>query len=311
VLLDGPGRVGPEPDGGTAHHRGRHHEDVVHLQAGHGDALDDRGAVQVHHHDLGPVVVVLAVGVAADQRPAAGEREAPGEAVDRHPPHQLAVGVEDREAAGARLAHEPLVAATAGGVGVGQAGEHVPPGPQVVDEAGGLALVDLPALVALPAAEGADVEGAVHHHQRVDVPGIRGLGAPPHQAGLVGPRIDAPDGVVPAGADVRRALEPHHVVGVPDGVEAPVGPHAAGVVGQQLTGRGLLARRPQQPPQPPAAQRQARAGQVVEGDRHRAGGVVEPASPLAEPADQHVGVPERAAPGVVRARHHSMPCSRA
>ena len=104
---------------------------------------------------------------------------------------------------------------------------------------------------------------------------------------------------------------PHHVVGVADGVEPLVAAHAPGVVGQQLARGGLLARRPQHPPQPPAARRQAGRGQVVErlGQRRWSGRRGRrPTCRTRSPAGGRRPGPRRRPP---RFAGHSMPCSRA
>src|SRR5690606_37822242 len=91
--------------------------------------------------------------------------------------------------------------------------------------------------------------------------------------------------------------------GVADGVVAAVAAHASGVVRQQLAGRGLLARGPQDAPQPAAAERDARGGQVVQRLGAAGGQVVEAAAPPPEPADHHVRLAEQVAPAAFSPDH--------
>src|SRR5690606_8253489 len=202
-----------------------------------------------------------------------------------------------------RLADVPAARPEPGRVGVRQPGQHVAAAAEVVDEARVAAGLALPGLVAAEAAEGAHEQGAVVDQQRVDVPAVRHRRALPHELRLVAAGVDPPDGVVPARADVRRPVEPHDVVGVADGVVAAVAAHASGVVRQQLAGRGLLARGPQDAPQPAAAERDARGGQVVQRLGAAGGQVVEAAAPPPEPADHHVRLAEQVAPAAFSPDH--------
>jgi len=179
---------------------------------------------------------------------------------------------------------------------VRQTGQHVPAGAEVADEPDAVLPILLPPLVALEVAEGAHMQGVVDHDKRVHVPRVGDRRALPDQRRLVGAGLDAPHGVVPARADVGRAVEPAHVVGVADGVVPLVGAHASGVVRQELAGRGLFPGGTQHPPQPAPADAQARRRQVVEGLGRAGAEVVEPATPLAEPADQHVRAGEEVPP---------------
>ena len=211
--------------------------------------------VEVDHQHLGPVVVVVAVGVAADQGPTADERQSPREPADRHPSRHPAGGVELGEPARGRFAHVPAVTAPPGGVGMGQPGEDLSARAQVEDEPDVLARGGLPGLVPLEPPEGAHVQRPVDDQQRVDVPGV-GDGA----VGACLPQLLG-------GARRRRATRrrpswtltwtapscQHTSCGSRIGVETPVAAHSPGVVRQQLAGARLLAGRPQHPPQPAAA----------------------------------------------------------
>ncbi len=208
------------------------------------------------------------VAVAAHQRPAAGDDgQAPGEPLDRRPPQDRAVGRTLGQRADQRLAHVPAVARPAGACAAGTApaarrGRPAGRRTKPVSRSGGV----LPALVAVGAPEGAGVQRPVDDGERVDVPTVRHRPSPPATPGPASPAArDPPDRVVPARRHVDGAVVPAHVVRVAHVVEPVVGPHTALVVGQQLAARGLLAGRPQQPPQPAPAGGQARGRQVVEG----------------------------------------------
>jgi hypothetical protein len=296
MLLDRPSRVGPEADGDASGQSPGDGNDVVDLQAWHGDHLHDLEGLQVDDGDLGPVVLVLAVGVAADQRPAPHDGEAPAEAANGHPSLCLAPVVQLDQRAVRRLAHVPSTIPPTGSVGVPQAGDDVDASDGVVHETKPLGLVPLPPAVAVEATEGTDVEPAVDHQEGVEVPRVRHPAALPHDPGC-GTVLDPPDRPVPARADVHGLVVPAHVVGVTDLVEPLIAADALRVVGEQLTGGRLLARSPQDSPQAPATNRQAGGRQVVEGTRPTAGDVIDATAPLAEPADQHAPAVEGVLPG--------------
>ena len=281
--------LAPNPAAAPRRTPGAGDDDLVHLEARHGDALDHREGAQVDDRHLAAVLVLLAVGVAADQGVRADEGQPPGEPPD---------GARRRTVPSASSSvSEPFVDSHTyqrpprqpGGVRVGQAGQHVAAGARSRTNPTPSCAVGLPPLVAVEAAEGAHVQGAVDDDQRVHVPGVGDGRALPHQRRLVGAGLDAPHGVVPARADVEARRRTSARRGG-RGWRRSAGRSARpGVVGQQLARRGLLAGRPQHPPQPAPADAQARRRQVVEGLGRAGAEVVEPATPLAEPADQQPG----------------------
>jgi len=86
VLLDRAGGVRPESPRHAPGQRPGSGEDVVDLEAGKGDPLGDLERVEFDHQYLRSVVVVISVGVAADQGPVTDQRQPPREAAERQLP---------------------------------------------------------------------------------------------------------------------------------------------------------------------------------------------------------------------------------
>ena len=154
-------------------------DDLVHLEARHGDALDHREAAQVDHRHLAPIARPPAVGVAPTR--AYGPTKARPRVKRRTPARR-----STRPSASSSVS-EPFVDShtyqrpsrhrgCAGGTGrPARRGRR-----RVAGRSRAVLAVDLPPLVALEAAEGAHVQRAVDDHQRVHVPGPSGTVEPCH-----------------------------------------------------------------------------------------------------------------------------------